>query len=82
MTMIQGDMRATDFRGKTFIYGEILNRGFLPETDLILHGQKPEQAEGRVVKMSKSTVKRLRRLNAWNRGLILMGLYHNRPEVI
>ena len=79
---VLGDMRGTEFRNRTFIYGEILNRGFLPETDLILHGQKPEQAEGRVVKMSKSTVRKLKRLNAWNRGLVLMGLYHNRPEVV
>ncbi len=80
--MIQGDMRAGEFRGRTYIYGEILNKGFLPETGLILHGQKPEQARGRVVKMHRDTVRKLRRMNAWNRGLVLMTLYHDRPEVV
>ncbi len=78
---VLGDMRATEFRGRKFIYGEILNKGFPPDTGLILHGSKPQDPEGRVVRMHKETVQRLRRLNAWKRGLILMTLYHDRPEI-
>jgi hypothetical protein len=75
------DMRKSEFRNRQFVYAEIVNKGFFPDTKLIAHGTKPEQAEGRVVKMHKETVKRLRSMNPWRRGLILMTLYHDRPEV-
>jgi hypothetical protein len=74
-------MRQTEFKDRTYIYGEILNRGFIPKTGLILHGIRPQDPEGRVVRMHKSTVQKLRRFDAWKRGLILMTLYHDRPEV-
>lgn len=77
-----GDMRKSEFRGRRFIYGEIINNGFLPETNLILHGKRPVNPEGRVVRMHKETVWKLKRINAWKRGLILMGLYHDRPSVL
>jgi hypothetical protein len=73
-------MRTDEFRGRDFIYGEIVNTGFLPATRLILHGRKPESYSGRVVVMHKDTVKRLRHFHAWKRGRILMGLYYDRPE--
>ena len=79
---IIGDMRKAEFRDRTYVYAEIINYGFLPETRLLLHAERPEEAEGRVVKMHKETIKRLRQFNAWKQGLILMTLYHDRPRAI
>ena len=79
---IIGDMRKAEFRDRKFICGEIINYGFLPETRLILHSERPEESEGRVVRISKETVKRLRQLNPWNAGFILMTLYHDRPRMV
>jgi len=78
---IIGDMRARQFKGRKLVYGEIINTGFYPDTKLILHGKRPTGTEGYVVRMYKKTIQRLRRLNAYKRGLILMSIYQDRPEV-
>ena len=78
--MIGGDMRRSGFRDRRFVYAEIRNLGHLPETQLIIHATRPEHPSGRVVRMSKETVKRLRKVSAWRRGFILLGLYFDRPE--
>ena len=77
-----GDMRKSEFRDRKFVYGRIINYGFLPETRLILYAERPEESEGRVEKMHKETVKRLRQFNACKRGLIFMTLYHDRPRAV
>jgi hypothetical protein len=79
--MIRGDMRQPQFRGRQIIYGEIRNTGFLPDTVLVLHAERPTNPQGRVVRIAKDTIKRLRRVNAWKRGRILLTLYGDRPDV-
>ena len=76
---IVGDLRKSEFRNRHFVYGEIINMGFYPDTKLILHAQKPREAEGHVVKLSKETIKRLRKLDAFHRGLLLMSEFQDRP---
>lgn len=79
--MIKGNLRQAEFRGKQFIYGEIINHGFLPDTELRLHAKRPENPIGYVVKIHKDTIKKLRRFDAWKVGLILMQIYQDRPMV-
>lgn len=76
-----GDMRKAGFRGKTILIGEIVNVGFAPYTQLILHDRPPQTPKGRLVRIHRRTVQRLRRMNAWRRGLILLMLYNNRPAL-
>ncbi len=76
-----GDLRKAGFKNKSILIGEVVNVGYIPYTQLILHEQMPTKPTGRVVRIHRKTVKRLKNMNAWSRGVILLMLYNNRPEL-
>lgn len=77
---ITGDLRKKQFRGKNWIYGEIVKGEIPPLTELILHPEPPKEREGRVIKLHRDTIKRMRRVNAYRRGLWLLIVGHDRPD--
>ncbi|MEX0680621.1 MAG: hypothetical protein WD097_04500 [Balneolales bacterium] len=70
-------MRKSEFRDRTYVYGEIIP-DYPPYTRLILHATVPENAKGRVIKLKKETVQKLKQLGAWRQGLILLRAMHYR----
>ena len=80
--MVRVDLRKKQFKGRKILYGEIINKGFFPSTELIVHARIPDNPQGRVVRIHRDTIQYLRRADPWKRGWILMGLYQDRPEVL
>lgn len=66
-----GDLRHKGFRGKKMIWAELVNNGFLPMNHIILHSERPD-TENEVIRIRKGTVKKLRRMNPYKRGFLIV----------
>lgn len=77
---ITGDLRKREFRGRSWIYGEIRKGEIIPATELILHPEPPAEREGRVILLHRNTIKKMRRINAWRRGYWLVTIGYDRPD--
>lgn len=79
---IIGDMRKKGFRGKQYVYGEVVKAEVIPATTLVLHPEPPprDTRQGRVIKLAKKTVRRLKNRNAWVQGMWMVTTGYNRRE--
>lgn len=78
---IIGDLRKKEFRGRKTVYADIVNLKHLPEMVMIIHAEIPQNRRGRVIKISKESVKELRKMNPWHLGRTLLDIY-NSPTTI